>query len=70
MVIEGSAKIRGNVGVDVLVEIEFVLGYLSDGLFLLDQIEDHQVGVVEPGIFEGLSYESVTKSNLWVLWSW
>lgn len=69
MVIEGSAKIRGNVGVDVLVEIEFVLGYLSDGLFFLHQIEDHQVGVVEPGIIEGLSYESVTKSNLWVLWS-
>ncbi len=41
--VEGSVKISRNTGIDVFIKIELFLGYLSDGLFLLQQVEDSQV---------------------------
>lgn len=70
MVIEGSVKIARDAGVDIFVQIEFILSDFSDGLFLFEKVKNNKFRVVEPGIFQGLNSNRITKGNLWVLWSW
>lgn len=70
MVIEGSVKIAGDARVDIFVQIEFILSDFSNGLFLFEEVKNNKFRVIEPGIFEGLNSNRITKGNLWVLWSW
>ena len=53
--VESAIVVSGNVGVDVFIQIDFILGDFADGLFLSQQVQHNQVGVVVARVGEGLS---------------
>jgi len=55
VVVEGSIVIRGDAWVDVLIQVDLVLGYLSDWLLFLQKVEDNQIRVIEAWIWKGLN---------------